>query len=381
MFAMTEPLVDSKPIGVGIVGLSASRGWAAASHFPALASLDGYELRALSTSSAESARASGHKYGVELTFGSAEQLAESPEVDLVIIAVKAPLHRQAIVPAINAGKMVFSEWPLGINLTETEDLAALARSRNVRTAIGLQARSSPLLRYLRDLVAQGYLGTMLSTTLVSSHNAWADALKTSPYILDKANGANLLTVGLGHTVDAFTMVLGEFTEVTATSRNLLPTYRDTTTAQVITKNTDDHFAVTGVLESGALANVHFRGGVSRATDFRWEINGTDGDLVVTSHGTSLWNCGLTLVGRQASQNEFSALPVPASYERRVPQFAGRSTETAYNIAYAYAQLRDDITEGTNVIPDFDHAVRRHRMIDAVERAAETGQRQTVALKA
>jgi hypothetical protein len=40
-----------------------------------------------------------------------------------------------------------------------------------------------------------------------------------------------------------------------------------------------------------------------------------------------------------------------------------------------------VPEGTNVIPDFDHAVRRHRMIDAAERAAETGQRQTVALKA
>jgi predicted dehydrogenase len=275
--------------------------------------------------------------------------------------------------------MVYSEWPLGINLTEAEDLAALARSRHVRTAIGLQARSSPLLRYLRDLVANGYLGTMLSTTLVSSHNAWADALKTGPYILDKANGANLLTVGFGHTVDAVTMVLGEFTEVTATSRNLLPTYRDTTTAQVITKNTDDHIAVTGVLESGAVANVLVRGGVSRATDFRWEMNGTDGDLVVTSHGSS-WNRGLTLVGRQGSQNEFVALPVPASYEQRVPQFAGRSNETAYNIAYAYAQLRDDITEGTNVVPDFDHAVCRHRLIDAVERAAETGQRQTVALK-
>jgi predicted dehydrogenase len=129
-----------------------------------------------------------------------------------------------------------------------------------------------------------------------------------------------------------------------------------------------------------VANVHVRGGVSRATDFRWEMNGTDGDLVVTSHGSS-WNRGLTLAGRQESQNEFSALPVPASYERRVPQFAGRSNETAYNIAYAYAQLRDDITEGTNVVPDFDHAVRRHRLIDAVERAAETGQRQTDALKA
>jgi predicted dehydrogenase len=43
----------------------------------------------------------------------------------------------------------------------------------------------------------------------------------------------------------------------------------------------DQVAVRGVLESGAVASVHFRGGMSRATNFHWEINGTDGDLVLT----------------------------------------------------------------------------------------------------
>jgi predicted dehydrogenase len=53
------------------VGLSASGGWAATAHVLALAGIDGYELRALSASSAESARAAGEKYAVPLAFGSA----------------------------------------------------------------------------------------------------------------------------------------------------------------------------------------------------------------------------------------------------------------------------------------------------------------------
>ncbi|WP_328389329.1 Gfo/Idh/MocA family oxidoreductase [Streptomyces sp. NBC_00400] len=63
------------------MGLSASGGWAATAHAPALAGLDGYELRALSASSDESARAAGETYAVPLAFSSAEELARSEEVD------------------------------------------------------------------------------------------------------------------------------------------------------------------------------------------------------------------------------------------------------------------------------------------------------------
>ncbi len=101
------------PVRVGIIGLSANGGWAARAHVPALAALDGYELRALSASSEESARAAGAKFGVPLTFGSAAEPARSEEVDLVVVTVKVPHHRELIVPALEAGKPVLSEWPLG----------------------------------------------------------------------------------------------------------------------------------------------------------------------------------------------------------------------------------------------------------------------------
>ncbi|MFE2985830.1 Gfo/Idh/MocA family oxidoreductase [Streptomyces sp. NPDC059262] len=101
----------------------------------ALAGVDGYELRALSASSSDSARAAGAKYAVPLTFSSTEELARCEEVDLVVVTVRVPQHLELIRPAIDAGKMVFSEWPLGADLAQAEELAACAHRRGVLTAV------------------------------------------------------------------------------------------------------------------------------------------------------------------------------------------------------------------------------------------------------
>ncbi|MER5686688.1 Gfo/Idh/MocA family oxidoreductase [Streptomyces sp. NPDC002205] len=143
---MTSISPHQGPIRVGVVGLSASGGWAAAAHVPALAGLDGYELRALSASSAESARVAAEKYAVALSLGSAEELARSEEVDLVVVTVRVPEHLELIRPALEVGKTVFSEWPLGADLGQAKEMADLAHRRGLLTAVGLQARSDPPLR-------------------------------------------------------------------------------------------------------------------------------------------------------------------------------------------------------------------------------------------
>ena len=62
-----------------------------------------------------------------LTFGTAEELARRDEVDLVVVSVKVPHHRKVVTTALQAGKMVLCEWPLGNGLAEAKELAALAR--------------------------------------------------------------------------------------------------------------------------------------------------------------------------------------------------------------------------------------------------------------
>lgn len=127
-------------IGVGIIGVNPDRGWALTAHIPALRALPDYEIRALSTSSRESAGLVGKAFGVALSFADHDELVARPEVDLVVVTVKVPYHRELVTAALNAGKAVYCEWPLGADLEDARVMAGLAAARSLPTLIGLQAR-------------------------------------------------------------------------------------------------------------------------------------------------------------------------------------------------------------------------------------------------
>ncbi|MCI3929809.1 Gfo/Idh/MocA family protein [Streptomyces sp. AN091965] len=362
------------PVRTGIVGLSARGGWAPQSHLPALARLDGYELLALAASSPESARAAGARYGVPRAYGSARELVRDPDVDLVVVSVRVPLHREVILAALAAGKAVLSEWPLGNGLAEAEELAAAAAAAGVPTFAGLQARSAPAVRYVRDLVAEGFTGEVLSTSLVASGRRWGPTFEPgADYLLDRDNGGTMLTIPFGHTVDALAMVLGEFTEVSATTATRRPVVREEGSGRTAAMTADDQIAVSGRLTSGAVASVHFRGGLARGTTFHWEINGTDGDLVVTGDHGHLQQARLTVRGARGAESALRELPVPERYFD-VPALDDVRGEVPYNVGVQYAEVLRDLREGTFTVPDFAHAARRQRLLDAVERAAGTGTR-------
>jgi predicted dehydrogenase len=84
-----------------------------------------------------------------------------------------PQHYDLIRPALEAGKDVFSEWPLARNVAEAEELHQLAKEKGVRTMVGLQARQSPSIIKAKEIVASGKLGKILGTTMfghVSAYN-------------------------------------------------------------------------------------------------------------------------------------------------------------------------------------------------------------------
>src|SRR5438093_2591505 len=138
-------------LGVGIIGVSPTRGWAATAHIPALRALPNYEIRALSAHSAESARAAGEAFGVGAVFSDHEQLVSQPDVDLVAVTVKVPHHRDLVTAALAAGKAVYCEWPLGRDLGDARAMAGLAAGQGVRTVVGLQARQAPAIGCAQEL--------------------------------------------------------------------------------------------------------------------------------------------------------------------------------------------------------------------------------------
>src|SRR3954471_4583200 len=97
-------------------------------------------------------------------------------------------------------------------------------------------------------------------------------IQANAYMLDATNGANLLTIAVGHSLDTLNHVLGEFADLSAVSdlRRTLITVEET--GEQIVKTAADQIAVIGPLTSGATASIHIREAVSGGTGFLWEIN-------------------------------------------------------------------------------------------------------------
>src|SRR6184192_698798 len=240
----------SHKIRVGIIGADPDRGWAKQAHIPALKSLsDDFEITALSTTRRESADAASKLFGVPVAFDNHQDLVNNPAVDVVVVTVKVPFHLELATAALGAGKAVYCEWPLGNGLNEAESLAGLAKKQGVLAVAGLQARSVPAVAYVRDLVAKGYVGEVLSTTLVGSGMGWGPTVEPfNAYLNDKKNGATMLSIALGHTADALCYCLGEVRELSATMTLRRTTYTVAGTDESKPMSADDQVAVSGLLE-------------------------------------------------------------------------------------------------------------------------------------
>lgn len=131
--------------------------------------------------------------------------------------------------------------------------------------------------------------------------------------------------------------------------------------------------VGGENAEGAVASFQIRGGMTRGTEFLFEIHGDVGDLTLTATTrASMQRQELTVRGAQGAAKELTELPVPAKY-RWVPE--GLPGDSRYNVAQLYTRLAESIRDGKPASPSFAAAVTRHRLLDAITLASETGQKQ------
>jgi predicted dehydrogenase len=362
-------------IGVGIIGVSPVRGWAATAHIPALRALPNYEIRALSAHTPESAHAAGEAFGVNAVFSEHERMVSQPDIDVVAVTVKVPHHRELVSAALAAGKAVYCEWPLGRDLADARAMAELAAERGVRTVVGLQARQAPVIEFVQELLSDGYVGEVLSTTMVGLSVPGRVVIQPNVYMLDKTNGANLLTIAVGHSLDTLNYVLGEFADLSSVSDLRRPLITIDDTGEQMVKTAPDQIALIGTLTSGATATVHVREAVAGGIGFLWEINGTDGTLRITADAAYPEIFPLTVSGAHG-HDEPAELAVPTALTQKWPQLTSLDGTPAYNVGRAYAAFAADIDNGAHTVPDFADAVRRHEAIDAIERSAASGERVT-----
>jgi len=187
-----------KEIHVGVIGANNKEGWARDSHIPAINSLPGLKLAAIATRNGRSAREAAKTFGADRWFSDPFAMIRDERIDVITVAVKVPAHRELVLAALERGKPVYCEAPLGRNIAEAQEMASAMGS--LQTAIGLQGRHNPAARRAAELVSSGRIGRPLSARIVSPTFGFGPEM---PVLYDLFNtsssGADLLTITGGHT--------------------------------------------------------------------------------------------------------------------------------------------------------------------------------------
>ncbi|KAF2801774.1 oxidoreductase [Mytilinidion resinicola] len=216
---MASLVSAKKPLRVALIGLSSSAttSWASAAHLPALktpAGLSRFTIVALCNSSVAAAQTAIKAYDLAPTtkaYGSPEDLANDPDIDLVICNTRVDKHYETVLPSIKAGKDAYIEWPIASNKAHIDELAKLVKAKGSRVAVGLQGRLAPPVLKLKEIIETGELGKVLSSEIqeyggTNSREFLPPGLQ---YFAKREIGGNPITIGFGHIVDLVQSVLGD----------------------------------------------------------------------------------------------------------------------------------------------------------------------------
>jgi predicted dehydrogenase len=360
-----------RPIRVGIIGIKAGVTWASTAHVPALRHLsDDYEIFGLANRSHQSAVAAADASGVARAFRSVDELIACPDIDMVTVTVRVPHHFEIVSAAIEASKHVYCEWPLGNGLSEAVVLAELAGTSDRVCVAGMQATNAPEVALAKRLVDDGYVGRVLSTSLIGSGMLWGPTIQLrNTYLLDPKNGATMLTIPVAHTLAAVEHVLGPIASVQASLRSRRKEALVSETQEVIPMFAADQILMMGELASGAPMSLHYRGGVPRGVGLYWEIHGSEGDFIIEAVNGHAQMVQLSIRGGRSGDAALQALAVPDTYLKDWPTLPGPR-----NVAIMYKKMADDIRTGSRTATSFAEAVRLHQIVEAMEVSSSTQSR-------
>jgi predicted dehydrogenase len=132
----------------------------------------------------------------------------------------------------------------------------------------------------------------------------------------------------------------------------------------VSVDSPDTISVVGVLQSGAEVSVHVAAIPFHPSGTRLEIYGRDGTMVISA--PRAFNIGPNVLYAAQGNAPLAEMPTPAQYTL-VP--AGMPPGPPHNVAQAYMRAAHAFASGTGFEVDFDLAVTRHTLLDAIERSA------------
>lgn len=180
-----------------------------------LSAVEDAELIAVGSRAKETAVAFATKYNAPRSYDSYTALADDPDVEAIYVSTPHPMHFEAVMTCLMAGKAVLCEKPFTINTAELEKLVKTAREKHLFLMEAMWTRYFPVMIKLRELIAQGEIGEIrmiqadlgFRTEFNPAHRLFAPEL----------GGGAVLDVGV-YPISFASMLLGETTDIVSTAQ-------------------------------------------------------------------------------------------------------------------------------------------------------------------
>ena len=201
------------------------------------------------------------------------------------------------------------------------------------------------------------------------------------YVNDPNSGANVVTIPTIHSLDPLCYLLGEFKYLNATTATTFPELRfnqaDGSKTEPVKSDIADFVSIQGVLESGATATF-----VSSSTTdatpakFEWIISGEKGSLKFEGPSQFIAMAPHTLSHYAPLKQDGKGDEEKGPYAFEGPVGKWEEVEVEKGGFGGIGEVYAAFAAGDKDLVDFDEAVKRHKMVEAIFRSAKNGTRES-----
>ena len=244
-------------VRVGVLGAGA---WARGAHLPGYKRDPRCRLVAIADVERDRAVDAAREFDIPHVAADAKELLSRDDIDLVDVCTPSHTHFELAWGALEAGKHVLCEKPVAYDFRETRRAHAFARQRSLKTKVGLTFRYSPAMRYMRELVATGYIGTPFIFNGYEQNSQWLDPMNPLRQVDPDADQSVVQVSSLegygAPIIDLAHLFVGaDLTQVVGTMRNFIPERMVRATGRMMRMNIDDGDIFLGEFANGALCSI------------------------------------------------------------------------------------------------------------------------------
>ena len=378
-------MAELKPLKIGIVGAN----WTLTAHAPAWNLLPGCEVTAICTAHEETAKAAAVQGNIAKPYWDFREMAKDPELDVIVVGTPPATRYDIVMASLEGGKSVYNCIPFATSTQRARNMRDAQVSRGLVGVVDAQFRWIPAVRYMKDLIAEGWLGDLMQATVdvqlplfsnddgaLYPSSAMPEVLKPYYWLADSKSGASAWRNFGSHAMLNLIDLFGDVDEIVGDTRTALKQW-NLPNGDVLTPDTPDTAMALLKFKNGAFANINTGWCKADPMTYRLEAWGTKGRFLIED-ATFGDAPGSTLYYGDTSKREFTKLSgkyldIPEQYFQ-VPGTPIQKEGCPPFVMPMLAMFQDMATairEGREGSPSFTEAAHVHAAVEAMVESAET----------